>query len=384
MDFNLSDEQIAIRETVREFAEKEIAPSARERDENSEFPYEIVKKLAKLGMCGVVAPLEYGGSGMDYLSYVIFIEELARIDASVAVIMSVTNTLAALPLRKFGTEEQKQKFLVPLSKGEKLGAYSLSEPQAGSDASNLACTAVLDGDHYILNGVKNFVTNGSTAEIIMVFAMTDNEKGKKGISIFIVESDTPGFSVGKVEKKLGIKSSDTAEIVFENCRIPVANRIGEEGEGMKIALTALDYGRVGIGAQALGIAQGAMERAIAYSQEREQFGKKISSFQAIQFKISEMAVNVDASRLLIYRVAKMQDEGKNFTAESAIAKLFASKTAMKTANQAVQIFGGNGYMREYEIERFMRDAKITEIYEGTSEIQKIVISREIIKRYSKA
>jgi len=384
MDFNLSDEQIAIRETVREFAEKEIAPSARERDENSEFPYEIVKKLAKLGMCGVVAPLEYGGSGMDYLSYVIFIEELARIDASVAVIMSVTNTLAALPLRKFGTEEQKQKFLVPLSKGDKLGAYSLSEPQAGSDASNLACTAVLDGDHYILNGVKNFVTNGSTAEIIMVFAMTDKEKGKKGISIFVVESDTPGFSVGKVEKKLGIKSSDTAEIVFENCRIPVANRIGEEGEGMKIALTALDYGRVGIGAQALGIAQGAMERAIAYSQEREQFGKKISSFQAIQFKISEMAVNVDASRLLLYRAAKLQDEGKNFTAESAIAKLFASKTAMKTANQAVQIFGGNGYMREYEIERFMRDAKITEIYEGTSEIQKIVISREFIKRYSKA
>lgn len=384
MDFNLSDEQIAIRETVREFAEKEIAPTARERDENSEFPHEIVKKLANLGMCGVVAPLEYGGSGMDYLSYVIFIEELARIDASVAVIMSVTNTLAALPLRKFGTEEQKQKFLVPLSKGEKLGAYSLSEPQAGSDASNLACTAVLDGDHYILNGVKNFVTNGSNAEIIMVFAVTDKEKGKKGISTFIVESDTPGFSVSKVEKKLGIKSSDTAEIVFEDCRIPVANRIGEEGEGMKIAFTALDYGRVGIGAQALGIAQGAMERAIAYSQEREQFGKKISSFQAIQFKISDMAVNVDASRLLLYRAAKLQDEGKNFTAESAIAKLFASKTAMKTANQAVQIFGGNGYMREYEIERFMRDAKITEIYEGTSEIQKIVISREFIKRYSKA
>lgn len=384
MDFNLSDEQIAIRETVREFAEKEIAPSARERDENSEFPHEIVKKLAKLGMCGVVAPLEYGGSGMDYLSYVIFIEELARIDASVAVIMSVTNTLAAFPLRKFGTEEQKQKFLIPLSKGEKLGAYSLSEPQAGSDASNLASTAVLDGDHYILNGVKNFVTNGSNAGIIIVFAMTDKEKGKKGISIFVVESDTPGFSVSKVEKKLGIKSSDTAEIVFENCRIPVANRIGEEGEGFKIALTALDYGRVGIGAQALGIAQGAMERAIAYSQEREQFGKKIGSFQAIQFKIAEMAVNVDASRLLLYRAAKLQDEGKDFTAESAIAKLFASKTAMKTANQAVQIFGGNGYMREYEIERFMRDAKITEIYEGTSEIQKIVISREIIKRYSKA
>ena len=384
MDFNLSDEQIAIRETVRDFAEKEIAPTARERDENSEFPYEIVKKLAKLGMCGVVAPPEYGGSGMDYLSYVIIIEELARVDASVAVIMSVTNTLAGFPLRKFGSEEQKKKFLIPLSKGEKLGAYSLSEPQAGSDASNLACTAVLDGDHYVLNGVKNFVTNGSNAEVIIVFAVTDKEKGKKGISIFIVESDMPGFSVSKVEKKLGIKSSDTAEIVFENCRVPVANRIGEEGEGMKIALTTLDYGRVGIGAQALGIAQGAMERAIAYSQEREQFGKKIISFQAIQCKISEMAVNVDASRLLLYRAAKLQDEGKNFTAESAMVKLFASKTAMKTANQAVQIFGGNGYMREYEIERFMRDAKITEIYEGTSEIQKIVISREIIKRYSKA
>ena len=384
MDFNLSDEQIAIRETVRDFAEKEIAPTARERDENSEFPYEIVKKLAKLGMCGVVAPPEYGGSGMDYLSYVIIIEELARVDASVAVIMSVTNTLAGFPLRKFGSEEQKKKFLIPLSKGEKLGAYSLSEPQAGSDASNLACTAVLDGDHYVLNGVKNFVTNGSNAEVIIVFAVTDKEKGKKGISIFIVESDMPGFSVSKVEKKLGIKSSDTAEIVFENCRVPVANRIGEEGEGMKIALTTLDYGRVGIGAQALGIAQGAMERAIAYSQEREQFGKKIISFQAIQFKISEMAVNVDASRLLLYRAAKLQDEGKNFTAESAMVKLFASKTAMKTANQAVQIFGGNGYMREYEIERFMRDAKSTEIYEGTSEIQKIVISREIIKRYSKA
>ena len=384
MEFNLTDEQIAIRETVQEFAEKEIAPSARERDEKSEFPYEIVKKLGELGMCGIISSPEYGGSGMDFLSYVIIIEELARVDASVAVIMSVTNTLAGFPLRHFGSEEQKKKFLIPLSKGEKLGAYSLSEPQAGSDASNLVCRAVRDGDDYILNGVKNFVTNGSTAEIIIVFAMTDKEKGKKGISTFIVESDTPGFSVGKVEKKLGIKSSDTAELVFKDCRVPVANLIGKEGEGMKIALTTLDYGRVGIGAQALGIAQGAMERAIAYSQEREQFGKKIISFQAIQFKISEMAVNVDASRLLLYRAAKLQDEGKNFTAESAIAKLFASKTAMKTSNQAVQIFGGNGYMREYEIERFMRDAKITEIYEGTSEIQKIVISREIIKRYSKA
>jgi len=384
MDFNLTDEQIAIRETVREFAEKEIAPSARERDEKSEFPYDIVKKLGKLGMCGIITSPEYGGSGMDFLSYVIIIEELARVDASVAVIMSVTNTLAGFPLRHFGSEEQKKKFLIPLSKGEKLGAYSLSEPQAGSDASNLVCRAVRDGDDYILNGVKNFVTNGTTAEIIIVFAMTDKEKGKKGISTFIVESDSPGFSVGKVEKKLGIKSSDTAELVFKDCRVPIANLIGEEGEGMKIALTTLDYGRVGIGAQALGIAQGAMERAIAYSQEREQFGKKIISFQAIQFKISEMAVNVDASRLLLYRAAKLQDEGKNFTAESAIAKLFASKTAMKTSNQAVQIFGGNGYMREYEIERFMRDAKITEIYEGTSEIQKIVISREIIKRYSKA
>ena len=384
MDFNLTEEQLAIRETVREFAEKEIAPSARARDENSEFPHDIVKKLGELGMCGVIASPEYGGSGMDYLSNAIIIEELARVDASVAVIISVTNTLAGFPLRQFGSEEQKKKFLVPLSTGEKLGAYSLSEPQAGSDASNLACSAVQDGDDYILNGVKNFVTNGSTAEIVIVFAVTDREKGKKGISTFIVESNTPGFSVGKVEKKLGIKSSDTAEIVLENCRVPVANRLGEEGEGMMIAFTTLDYGRVGISAQALGIAQGAMERAIAYSQEREQFGKKISSFQAIQFKISEMAVNVDASRLLIYRVAKMQDEGKNFTAESAIAKLFASKTAMKTANQAVQIFGGNGYMREYEIERFMRDAKITEIYEGTSEVQKIVISREFIKRYSKA
>ena len=384
MDFNLTDEQIAIRETVREFAEKEIAPSARERDEKSEFPYDIVKKLGKLGMCGIITSPEYGGSGMDFLSYVIIIEELARVDASVAVIMSVTNTLAGFPLRHFGSEEQKKKFLIPLSKGEKLGAYSLSEPQAGSDASNLVCRAVRDGDDYILNGVKNFVTNGTTAEIIIVFAMTDKEKGKKGISTFIVESDSPGFSVGKVEKKLGIKSSDTAELVFKDCRVPIANLIGEEGEGMKIALTTLDYGRVGIGAQALGIAQGAMERAIAYSQEREQFGKKIISFQAIQFKISEMAVNVDASRLLLYRAAKLQDEGKNFTAESAMAKLFASKTAMKTSNQAVQIFGGNGYMREYEIERFMRDAKITEIYEGTSEIQKIVISREIIKRYSKA
>ena len=237
MDFNLTDEQLAIRETVREFAEKEIAPSARERDEKSEFPYEIVKKLGELGMCGIISSPEYGGSGMDFLSYVIIIEELARVDASVAVIMSVTNTLAGFPLRHFGSEEQKKKFLIPLSKGEKLGAYSLSEPQAGSDASNLICRAVRDGDDYILNGVKNFVTNGTTAEIIIVFAMTDKEKGKKGISTFIVESDTPGFSVGKVEKKLGIKSSDTAELVFKDCRVPVANLIGKEGEGMKIALT---------------------------------------------------------------------------------------------------------------------------------------------------
>lgn len=381
MDFNLSEDHIAIRKTVREFAETEIAPGARERDENSEFPAEIVKKLAQLGMSGVCSPIEYGGSGLDYLSFTIIIEELARVDASVAVIISVTNTLSGFPLKRFGTDEQKKKYLTPLSTGEKLGAYSLSEAQAGSDASNLACMAVRDGEDYVLNGVKNFVTNGGNADIIILFAKTDKEKGKKGISTFIIEKGMPGFSVGKIEKKLGIRSSDTVELVFEECRVPAANRLGEEGEGFKIAMTTLDYGRVGIGAQALGIAQGAMERAIAYSLEREQFGKKINEFQAIQFKISDMAVEIDASRLLLYRAAWMQDRGEKFTAESAMAKLFASQTAMKTANQAVQIFGGYGYMREFEIERFMRDAKITEIYEGTSEIQKIVIARETLRKY---
>ena len=381
MDFNLSEDHIAIRKTVREFAETEIAPGARERDENSEFPAEIVKKLAQLGMSGVCSPIEYGGSGLDYLSFTIIIEELARVDASVAVIISVTNTLAGFPLKRFGTDEQKKKYLTPLSTGEKLGAYSLSEAQAGSDASNLACMAVRDGDDYVLNGVKNFVTNGGNADIIILFAMTDKKEGKKGISTFIIEKEMLGVSVGKIEKKLGIRSSDTVELVFEECRVPAANRLGEEGEGFKIAMTTLDYGRVGIGAQALGIAQGAMERAIAYSLEREQFGKKINEFQAIQFKISDMAVEIDATRLLLYRAAWMQDRGENFTAESAMAKLFASQTAMKTANQAVQIFGGYGYMREFEIERFMRDAKITEIYEGTSEIQKIVIARETLRKY---
>ncbi len=382
MDFNLSEEELAIQQTVREFAEKEIAPSARERDEKSEFPFEIIKKLGKLGICGVCAPPEYGGAGMSYLSYAIIIEELAKVDASVAVIISVTNTLASIPLRRFGTKEQMRKFLTALSSGEKLGAYSLSEPQAGSDASNLACVAVRDGEEYILNGVKNFVTNGSSADLIIVFAVTDREKGSKGLSTFIVEKNSPGLSIGKVEKKLGIRSSDTVELIFKDCKIPVFNRIGEEGEGFKIALTTLDYGRVGIGAQALGIAQGAMDSAIVYSQKREQFGKTINKFQAIQFKIAEMAMEIDAARLLLYRAALKQDSGENFTKESAMAKLFASQTAMKTANQAVQIFGGYGYMREYEIERFMRDAKITEIYEGTSEIQKIVIARETYKSYN--
>ena len=384
MDFNLSDEELAIQQTIREFAEKEIAPGARDRDENSEFPYEIIKKLGELGICGVCTSPEYGGAGMNYMSNVIILEQLARVDASVAVIISVTNTLASFPLRRFGTEEQKKKFLPSLSSGEKLGAYSLSEPQAGSDASNLACMALRDGDEYVINGVKNFVTNGSNADLIILIAVTDKEKGSKGLSMFMVEKNSPGLSVGKIEKKLGIRSSDTAELIFEDCRIPASNRIGEEGEGYKIALTTLDYGRVGIGAQALGIAQGAMEKAIAYSQEREQFGQTISKFQAIQFKIAEMAMEVDAARLLLYRAASMQDNGEKFTKESAMAKLFASQTAMKTANQAVQIFGGYGYMREYEIERFMRDAKITEIYEGTSEIQKIVIARETYNSYKKA
>ena len=383
MNFNLSEEEMAIRQTLREFAEKEIAPSARERDEKSEFPFEIIKKLGKLGICGVCASPEYGGAGMSYLSYAIIIEELAKVDASVAVIISVTNTLASIPLRRFGTKEQMRKFLPALSSGEKLGAYSLSEPQAGSDASNLACAAVRDGEEYKLNGVKNFVTNGSNADLIVVFAVTEKEKGSKGLSTFMVEKNSPGLSIGKIEKKLGIRSSDTAELIFVDCRIPVFNRIGEEGEGFKIALTTLDYGRVGIGAQALGIAQGAMDRAVAYSQKREQFGKTINKFQAIQFKIAEMAMEIDAARLLLYRAALKQDSGEKFTKESAMAKLFASQIAMKTANQAVQIFGGYGYMREYEIERFMRDAKITEIYEGTSEIQKIVIARETYDSYNK-
>ena len=384
MDFNFTDEELAIRDTVREFAAKEIAPGAHERDEKAEFPSEIIKKLAELGMCGIVNPTEYDGSGMSYLAYAIILEEIAKVDASVAVILSVTNTLGGFPLKTFGTEEQKAKYLPPISKGEKIVAYSLSEPQAGSDASNLACMAVRDGDHYVINGVKNFVTNGKSSGLVILFAVTDKEKGNKGLSTFMVEKGTPGLSIGKVEKKLGIRSSDTTELIFEDCRVPVENRIGEEGDGFKIALTTLDYGRVGIGCQALGIAQGAMDRAIKYSLEREQFGKKISEFQAIQFKIAQMAMEIDAARLLLYRAATMQDNGEKLTAEAAMAKLFASETAMKTSSEAVQIFGGYGYMREYEIERYMRDAKITELYEGTSEVQKIVIAREFLKRSSKS
>ncbi|HDX9492162.1 TPA: acyl-CoA dehydrogenase AcdA [Bacillus thuringiensis] len=379
MHFKLSEEHEMIRKMVRDFAKNEVAPTAAERDEEERFDRELFDQMAELGLTGIPWPEEYGGIGSDYLAYVIAIEELSRVCASTGVTLSAHTSLAGWPIFKFGTEEQKQKFLRPMAEGKKIGAYGLTEPGSGSDAGGMKTTAKRDGDHYILNGSKIFITNGGIADIYVVFALTDPESKQRGTSAFIVESDTPGFSVGKKESKLGIRSSPTTEIMFENCRIPVENLLGEGGQGFKVAMQTLDGGRNGIAAQAVGIAQGALDASVEYARERHQFGKPIAAQQGIGFKLADMATDVEAARLLTYQAAWLESEGLPYGKESAMSKVFAGDTAMKVTTEAVQVFGGYGYTKDYPVERYMRDAKITQIYEGTQEIQRLVISRMLTK-----
>lgn len=380
MDFLLSEEHQMLRKMVRDYAEEHLAPTAAERDENQRFDRELMfAKLAELGLAGIPWEEKYGGAGMDYLAYVIAVEELSRVDASAGVTLSAHTSLASWPIWKFGTEEQKERFLKPLAEGKKLGAYALTEPGSGSDASNMRTTAVEDGDCYILNGSKIFITNGGEAEIYVVFAQTDKEKGARGITAFIVEKGMEGFSMGKKENKLGIRSSPTLEIIFDNVRVPKENMLGEVGQGFKIAMMTLDGGRNGIAAQAVGIAQGAFDAALAYAKERRQFGKPIGQQQAIAFKLADMATKIEAARLLTYQAAWREGAGLSYGKESAMSKLFAGDIAMEVTIDAVQIFGGYGYTKDYPVERFMRDAKITQIYEGTNEIQRLVISRMLLK-----
>ncbi|GMA50881.1 acyl-CoA dehydrogenase [Alicyclobacillus contaminans] len=378
MRFQLDKEHEQLRALVREFAEKEVAPGAAERDEAEQFDRSLFDKMGELGLTGIPWPEEYGGAGMDYLGYVIAVEELSRVCASTGVTLSAHTSLAGWPIYKFGTEEQKQKYLRPMAEGRWLGAYGLTEPGSGSDAAGMRTTAVRDGDHYVLNGSKVFITNGGPAEVYVVFALTDPEKRSRGITAFIVEKGTPGFSFGKKEKKMGIRASTTVELIFDNCRVPVENRLGEEGFGFKIAMMTLDGGRNGIAAQALGIAQGAYELARNYARERKQFGKSIADLQAIQFKLADMATKIEAARLLTYQAAWLESQGLPYGKASAMSKVFASDTAMEVTTEAVQIFGGYGFIREYPVERYMRDAKITQIYEGTNEIQRLVIARSIL------
>ncbi|WP_439744276.1 acyl-CoA dehydrogenase AcdA [Bacillus pseudomycoides] len=379
MDFKLSEEHEMIRKMVRDFARNEVAPTAAERDAEERFDRALFDQMADLGLTGIPWPEEYGGIGSDYLAYVIAVEELSRVCASTGVTLSAHTSLAGWPIFKFGTEEQKQKFLRPMAEGKKIGAYGLTEPGSGSDAGGMRTTAKRDGDHYILNGSKIFITNGGIADIYVVFALTDPESKQRGTSAFIVESDALGFSVGKKESKLGIRSSPTTEIMFEDCRIPAENLLGEEGQGFKIAMQTLDGGRNGIAAQAVGIAQGALDASVEYARERHQFGKPIAAQQGIGFKLADMATSVEAARLLTYQAAWLESEGLPYGKESAMSKVFAGDTAMKVTTEAVQVFGGYGYTKDYPVERFMRDAKITQIYEGTQEIQRLVISRMLTK-----
>lgn len=378
MNFELSEEHKMIRDAAREFAQ-ELKAGVIQRDEEAKFPYDFVKQMGDLGFMGIMIPEQYGGAGLDTLAYVLVLEEIAKIDASTAVIMSAHNSLVLWGLNEYGTEEQKQKYLVPLAKGEKLGAFALSEPEAGSDASSQHTIAEDKGDHYLLNGTKNWITNGGNADIYLVIAQTNPELGHKGINVLIVEKGTPGFTIGPKENKLGIRSSDTHSLMFSDVKIPKENRIGEDGFGFKFAMKTLDGGRIGIAAQALGIAAGAYDLALAYSKERKTFGKPISNHQAIQFKLADMEVEIEAARLLTYKAAWTKDQGLPYGKEAAMAKLHASEVAMKHTVEAVQIHGGYGYVKEYHVERLMRDAKITQIYEGTSEIQRLVIAREILK-----
>jgi alkylation response protein AidB-like acyl-CoA dehydrogenase len=378
MDFKLNEEQQAIQEAASAFAKTELLPEVIERDIKCEFPKTLVTKMADMGFMGMMVPPAYGGGGMDTLSYVIVLEEIAKIDASAAVIMSVNNSLVCWGLEKYGTEAQKEKYLIPLASGKSLGAFALSEPEAGSDATSQKTTAVDKGDHYLLNGTKNWITNGHSADYYLVIAQTDKEKGHHGISVFIVEKNWDGFEIGKKEDKLGIRASDTCSLMFTDVKVPKENRIGEEGFGFKFAMETLNGGRIGIAAQALGIAAGALELSVKYAQERKTFGKTIGQHQAIQFKLADMDTEIEAARLLCYKAALKKDNNEDHVRASAIAKLYSSKVAMKTTIEAVQIHGGYGYVREYHVERMMRDAKITQIYEGTSEIQKIIISRKLL------
>jgi alkylation response protein AidB-like acyl-CoA dehydrogenase len=376
----LTAEHEMIRQTARDFAEKEIAPIAAEHDETGEFPYETVKKMGRLGLMGIEIPEEYGGAGLDTLAYVLAMEEICKVDASHGTIMSVNNSLVCFGLYRFGSQAQKQQYLVPVASGQKIGAYSLTEPMSGSDAGNMRSRAVRQGDGYVINGRKSWVTSAPVADMILLFTMTAPEKKHKGITAFIIETDQPGFSRGKTEPKLGIRASATSEIVFENYRCPAYNRLGEEGEGFKIAMAVLDAGRIGIAAQGLGIAEAAYQASVSYAREREAFGAKIGEFQGIQFKIADMKTRIEAARLLTYNAALAKERGKEtgerYTLQACMAKLFASETAMFCAHAAVQIHGGLGYSKELPIERYFRDAKITEIYEGTSEIQRMVIARQ--------
>jgi alkylation response protein AidB-like acyl-CoA dehydrogenase len=374
-----TDEHKMIQQAARDFAQKEIAPIAAEHDESGEFPHETIKKMGEMGFMGVEVPEEYGGAGMDTLAYVLAVEEIARADGTHSIVMSVNNSLFCHGILKFGTEEQKLNQLRDVASGEKIGAYSLTEPMSGSDAATMQSRATRDGDEYVLNGRKSWVTSGPVATHVVVFMMTDAEKKHKGITAFIVEAGTPGFTCGKIEPKLGISASATSELLFDNCRIPIENRLGEEGEGFKIAMNVLDAGRIGVSAQALGIAEAAYEASVAYAQEREAFGQKIGQFQGISFKIADMKTRIEAARMLIHRAALAKticaDTGERYTLEAAIAKLYASETSRFVTNEAIQIHGGMGYSKEYPVERYFRDSKITEIYEGTSEIQRMVIAR---------
>ena len=379
MNFNLSEEHLMIRDAACDFAQTELLPGVIERDDKQQFPHDQIKKLGALGFMGMMVNPAYGGSGMDTMSYVLAMEELSKIDASASVVVSVNNSLVCWGLDTFGNEAQKTKYLTKLASGEQIGAFCLSEPEAGSDATSQSTTAIDMGDHYLLNGTKNWITNGGTCEIALVIAQTNREKGHRGINVLIVEKGMDGFIVGKKEDKLGIRGSDTHTLLFNDVKVPKENRIGEDGFGFKFAMKTLSGGRIGIAAQALGIAQGALDLALAYSKERTTFGKPIHEHQAIAFKLADMEMKVEQARMLVYKAAWLKDEGKNYDKESAMAKLGASEAAMWVATEAVQVHGGYGFVKEYHVERLMRDAKITQIYEGTSEIQRIVISRDMIK-----
>lgn len=379
MNFKLSKEQEMVRAVVKEFTENEVKPIAAEIDVTERFPIENVEKMGKYHILGIPFPVEYGGAGGDEISYAIAVEELSKACATTGVICSAHTSLGSWPIYKFGNEEQKQKYLVPLAKGEHIGAFGLTEPNAGTDAAGQQTTAILDGDDYVLNGSKIFITNGGQADTYIILAMTDKSKGTRGISAFIVEKDYPGFSIGKIEEKMGIRASATTELIFQNCRVPKENLLGKEGEGFKIAMATLDGGRIGIAAQALGIAGGALDETVKYLKERQQFGRPIAKFQGLQWMVADMATEIDAARLLVYRAAFNKANNLPYSKEAAMAKLFAAETAMSVTTKCVQLFGGYGYTKDYPMERMMRDAKITEIYEGTSQVQQMVIAAAVLK-----